>query len=239
MRSPRTIPVATALVAAIAAAAGPTWICREVIDGDTIVAESDTGQVVRIDLFGVDAPEIGQPFGGEARSFLEGAALGRELALARTGNDDSSVTASVSVDGVDLSEALVRSGFAWLPADGASSDVIAIALFGARSEGAGLWSDSKAEHPSLWRESHRPAQPTPAPPQRLADIAATIKLAGEDGQAAVISDIPSAFTRDRETKLLVDNMAVIAAAAENLAQIEAAFARHCSSGAGSSTSTGG
>jgi len=239
MKPPRTIAALTAVVLAATVGAETTWRCQEVVDGDTIVAESDAGQTVQVDLFGVDAPEITQPFGDEAKAFLEELALGRVITVSTTNTSDKQLTASVQVEGADLSEALVRSGLAWLPDDGGSSEAIAIALFTARSDGTGLWSDSNAEHPLLWRQSHRPPPPSPTPEQRLSDIAAQIDLAGEDGQAVVISDIPSAFTRDRESRLLVENMAVIAEAAEGLENMEAAYTRHCSSGRGSSSSTGG
>jgi endonuclease YncB( thermonuclease family) len=239
MKPPRAIVVLTTVVVAATAGAETTWRCREVIDGDTIVAESDAGQIVQVNLYGVDAPEIAQPSGDEAKAFLEELALGRVITVSGTNTSDKQVTASVQVEGTDLSQALVSSGLAWLPEDGGSSEAIAIALFTARSEGTGLWGDSNAEHPLLWRQRHRPPPPSPTPEQRLSDIAAQIDLAGENGQAVVISDIPSAFTRDRETRLLVENMAVIAEAAEGLANMEAAYRRHCSPGRGSSSSTGG
>ena len=239
MKPPRAIVVLTAVFVAATVGAETTWKCREVIDGDTIIAESNAGQIIRVDLFGIDAPEIAQPFGDEAKAFLEELALGRVITVSTTNPKAKQVTASVQVEGTDLSEALVRSGLAWLPDDGSSSEAIAIALFTARAEGTGLWVDSNAEHPLLWRQSHRPPPPSPTPEQRLSDIAGQIDLAGEDGQAVVISDIPSSFTRNRETKLLVENMAVIAEAAEGLSNMEAAYTRHCSPGRGSSSSTGG
>jgi endonuclease YncB( thermonuclease family) len=228
----------TAAMIAAPAGAETIWHCREVIDGDTIVAQSDAGQVVRIDLFGIDAPELDQPFGAEAKQFVEETALGRVITLSETGADAVVVTSSVQVDGGDLSEALVREGLAWISQEGETSEVIAITLFNARSQSAGLWSDPEAEHPSLWRKRHQ-RQPTPTPTQRLSDVAATIDLAGKDGQPVVIADIPPRFTRHRETKLLVDKMAVIAAVAEGLAKMEAAYERHCSIGRGPSSSAGG
>jgi len=239
MKPPRTIAALTAVVVAATVGAETTWRCQEVVDGDTIVAESDARQIVQVDLFGVDAPEITQPFGDEAKALLEELALGRVITVSTTNTSDGQVTASVQVEGTDLSEALVRSGLAWLPEDGNSSEAIAIALFTARSESIGLWSDSNAEHPLLWRQSHRPPPPSPTPEQRLSDIAASIDLPGENGQPIVISDIPSAFTRNRETRLLVENMAVIAAATEELANMEVAYMRYCSPSSGSSSSTGG
>ena len=235
----RVFLVLTAFGIATSGSAETTWKCTEVIDGDTIVAESDTGQTVEVDLFGVDAPEISQPFGEEAKKFLEDLVLGQQISISNASKAENRVTAVVHVDGADVSEAMVREGLAWLPKDDNTAETIAIAIFSARAEGAGLWSDENAEHPSLWRDRHRPPPPGPTPEPRLSDIAGSIDLGHKSGEPVVIADIPPRFMTNHETKVLVENMAVIAEAAEGLEYMEAAYDRHCSHGGGSSSSTGG
>ena len=53
--------------------AGESWVdrCVAVIYGDTIVVTRGTGRV-EVDLEGVDCPELGQPFGDEAKRFTAG-----------------------------------------------------------------------------------------------------------------------------------------------------------------------
>lgn len=237
MRATVSIAFLVVLIAAATVGAETSWKCREVIDGDTLVAESDAGRVVRVNLFGIDAPELDQGRGAEAKAFVEEIALEKAITISAVGDDLAEITASVSVDTVDLAEALVRSGNAWLSKDGNTSEVYAIALFSARSEGTGLWSETEAEHPSQWRQRHRQPSPTPAP-LRLSDIAASLELPGENGEPVVISDIPSAFTRNRETMRFVDMMLHIAAAVETLGEMEAAQARHCSGRQGSAYGDG-
>ncbi len=123
MRAIASIAFLVVLIAVATVGAGTSWKCREVIDGDTLVAESDAGRVVRVNLFGIDAPELDQGRGAEAKAFVE------EIAL---------------------------------------------------------------------------------------------------GKAITISDIPSAFTRNRETMRFVDMMLRIAAVVGTLGEMEASQARHCS-----------
>lgn len=87
---------------------------HDVLDGDTIHLLLDTGQIVRVELYGVDAPELGQPYGAAAaravRRFLyqkEVRAMGEG-----TGRDDRQLFV-VEVDGRVLNEHLLRKGLAW------------------------------------------------------------------------------------------------------------------------------
>ena len=43
-----------------------TGMGHAVLDGDTIRLLRDTGQIVQVDLYGIDAPELGQPYGVKA-----------------------------------------------------------------------------------------------------------------------------------------------------------------------------
>jgi endonuclease YncB( thermonuclease family) len=238
MKPPSAILVAAAVLAAASAGAEAPWRCVDVIDGDTIVAESGPGRSLRVELFGIDAPELEQPFGPEAREHVAEIAQGREIELSDTGTGTGTVTASVRVDGNDLSDAQIRAGFAWLPQEGETTEDLAIALFMAQSEGTGLWSESEPEHPAVWRKRHRKL-PTPTPVPRLSDLAAKVDLSSTDGEGVVIEDIPPRLTQHRESRLLVENMAVVAAVAEGLGEMEAAYDRHCAVGrAPSSNDTG-
>jgi endonuclease YncB( thermonuclease family) len=238
MKSAALILSLTVLVPATVVASEAVWQCREVIDGDTIVVQSDAGLVLHVHLFGVDAPELEQPFGAEAKTFVEEAALGKAVRLSESEVTGSPVIASVEVGGEDLAEALARAGLAWLPQEGETSETIATALFVARSAGAGLWSDSSAEHPATWRTRHV-VRPTPTPQPLLSTIAAGIDLPETDGKTVLIAGIPPRYTSQRETQMLVENMATIAAAAEALDEMEAAFTRECSSGRSNARSDGG
>jgi endonuclease YncB( thermonuclease family) len=49
-------------------------VCSEVLDGDTIKVDHD-GQQVTVRLYGVDCPESGQAFGGQATKLTSDACL--------------------------------------------------------------------------------------------------------------------------------------------------------------------
>ena len=93
------------------ARAGPLeWSGRviEVVDGDSILVRSKNGRV-EVRLAEVDAPELGQSFGRQAKEFLAGLALGKTvrvcpIALAGPGDDYHGIVAHVFLkDGRSLS----------------------------------------------------------------------------------------------------------------------------------------
>jgi endonuclease YncB( thermonuclease family) len=58
-----------------------TGRCIEVVDADTLRVELGNGDVAVVHLFGIDAPELGQPFGdAAAAATLE--LVGEEVELA-------------------------------------------------------------------------------------------------------------------------------------------------------------
>ena len=66
---------------------------ERVVDGDTVVALSENGTKLRLRLIGIDAPEItqrkkpGQPFGEEAKDYLEHLIGGKSVRLEDYGPD--------------------------------------------------------------------------------------------------------------------------------------------------------
>ena len=99
-----------------------------VIDGDTLVLRprspagaannADAAQMaprpLRIRLSGVDAPELCQRGGGEARQALADLVAGRQVQLRMFTLDRyARIVARVSVDGEDVAARLVAQGLAW------------------------------------------------------------------------------------------------------------------------------
>jgi micrococcal nuclease len=134
-------------------------------DGDTIDITS-SGRVYTVRLEGIDAPEGGQPFGRAARLQLRVLALSRVVVA--TGSDVDRygrLVARVTVGTTDLSEEMVRSGYAWHYAQ-YSRDVHLDALERqARAARRGLWSDQEPVAPWDYRRAHSgmPPRPTAAP----------------------------------------------------------------------------
>ncbi len=90
-----------------------TGIITHVADGDTLsVTANGRTEVIRLD--GIDAPEAGQAFGGQARQRLRVLAFSQPATVhVRDRDRYGRLVARVIVGGRDLSEEMVRAGFAW------------------------------------------------------------------------------------------------------------------------------
>jgi endonuclease YncB( thermonuclease family) len=89
-------------------------VVTQVTDGDTL-RFAPTGQApITVRLRDVDAPEICQPWGTEARRALADLALNKPGTLYPGGRDAQGRTlALLTVDGVNISQRLVEEGHAW------------------------------------------------------------------------------------------------------------------------------
>jgi endonuclease YncB( thermonuclease family) len=83
MRSLVTAVVLLAVVPQLHAADPVEWRVVNVHDGDTLTALDDTNTQHRIRLQGIDAPELGQPFGRVSRDQLAALAKGKTARRAR------------------------------------------------------------------------------------------------------------------------------------------------------------
>jgi endonuclease YncB( thermonuclease family) len=89
-------------------------VIAKVIDGDSLVLQPKTGAPIEVRLRDIDAPEICQAGGPEAKAMLERLALGKEAALATAGRDTYGRTVGlVTVEGQSLSKQMVAEGHAW------------------------------------------------------------------------------------------------------------------------------
>lgn len=85
----------------------------QVIDGDTFsIVEGD--QVVRCRLNGIDAPELSQPFGEEARSWLEGKLIAPIIKKRIVDGFDRLIVEVINQEGIHLNLEMVRLGLAWV-----------------------------------------------------------------------------------------------------------------------------
>lgn len=89
-----------------------------VADGDSLEVRAQNGHTYRVRLGGIDAPELGQPWGPDARNLLLGRVNGAIVTLKSYGEHWSHdqfgrLLAVVEVGGKDISEMLVRGGYAF------------------------------------------------------------------------------------------------------------------------------
>jgi endonuclease YncB( thermonuclease family) len=147
-------------LAAAAFTAAFTATVVAVHDGDTLTVLHQQ-QAVRVRLGGVDAPEINQPFGPEARAFTADLALGRTVTVVVEGTDryDRVVASVVLAGGRALSHEVVAAGLAWWSREFAPTDSALETLeSSARRQRRGLWAGEEPTPPWQWRkQEHRPA----------------------------------------------------------------------------------
>ena len=138
----------------LASSAAAEQVVR-VKDGDSLVVAS-AGREVDVRLAGIDAPELRQPRGSEARAALESMVGGREVTLQLVGGDAyRRVVAHVLVDGVDVNAELVRRGLAWVPRRYSPEPALVRVEHEAQAAGRGLWADPQPTPPWVWRKNGR------------------------------------------------------------------------------------
>jgi endonuclease YncB( thermonuclease family) len=85
-----------------------------VVDGDTVDLLTDSKQLIRVRLAGIDAPERRQPFGSVAKNVLSELVFSQQAALEGERKDRyGPLVAKVIVGGQDANLRLVRLGYAW------------------------------------------------------------------------------------------------------------------------------
>ena len=129
-----------------------------VVDGDTLTI-LDGSRQVRVRLWGIDAPERGQPWSSRSREALAARAMHREARVAARGTDGYGRTlARVVVDGVDLGDAQLADGLAWVYRRYSHDRAMLALEEGARAARRGLWSLTDPEPPWEWRARGAPAR---------------------------------------------------------------------------------
>jgi len=126
---------------------------HRVIDGDTIHLLRETGQIVRIELYGIDAPERGQPFGTAAIRVVRRAVSRQRLeAVARDRDREGRPLFVLRVEDRRLNDQLLREGLAWWDRQHApSANRLQKMERDARTAENGLWAQSDPVPPWTWR----------------------------------------------------------------------------------------
>ncbi len=134
-----------------------------VADGDTVRVRMDgTGWAVRVRLEGIDAPETGEPFSGQARNATRVMLFDKKVQVKATDVDRyDRLVARISVEGRDSSVTLVESGLACHYTRYSSDRALATAQLAARTAGRGFWAANAPKPGCALRLTARPS----APPQ--------------------------------------------------------------------------
>lgn len=129
-----------------------------VTDGDTLwVQAAAGGERLQVRVQGIDAPEICQPWGEQARLALVQQLLHQPVVLDTRGRDDyGRLLARVHWSGQDVGAWLVFNGLAWSARWQRRAGPYDALQDMARDAGRGLWSQGRAESPRSFRRRHGP-----------------------------------------------------------------------------------
>jgi len=145
--------------------AAPVWKVVSVHDGDTLRAIDQANVQHKIRLAGIDAPELGQPFGRVSRDRLGELTMGKVVAVERHDRDRyGRDLATLVIDGANVNRQLVAEGLAWHFTRYSNAADLAAAEAAARASRRGLWADKAPVAPWAWRageagEAERKGQP--------------------------------------------------------------------------------
>jgi micrococcal nuclease len=121
-------------------------------DGDTLTIRVG-GKNVRVRLDGVDAPELGQPYGKSARRSLAELCRGKNASVVERGKDEEGrILGSVRCGEVDANAEQVRRGMAWVHLRYVPlGSPLYEAETNARLQNIGLWRGKEPVPPWEWR----------------------------------------------------------------------------------------
>ncbi|MDE4915915.1 thermonuclease family protein [Methylobacterium sp. 092160098-2] len=109
----------------------------------------------RIRVAEIDAPEIYQPFGTQARDVMCSMVCGKPSDVEPLGRSYDRLVGLIGVGGLDTSEAMVAAVAAWDYARYDRDPAMPGLEAAARRQGRWLWADPQAIPPWEWRRNHR------------------------------------------------------------------------------------
>ena len=130
-------------------------VVSHVTDGDSLWVRPAAGApAIEVRLQGIDAPEICQPFGPQAREALASRVLHRRVVVRTRARDGYQRTlGQVSLNGQDIGEWMVGNGYAWSYQYKRRRGAYSEQQSQARAARLGLWAGAAME-PRQFRKSH-------------------------------------------------------------------------------------
>jgi micrococcal nuclease len=158
-RTVRDAVVVVVILSAAGASADVLTITARVVgvhDGDTLTALTDDKQELKVRLHGIDAPELGQPFGQASKRALSDLVFGKQVTLRTTGTDRYNRTlARVTVGDIEVEAQVIATGHAWHYSRYDHTATLEAAERNARAARRGLWADADAVPPWEWRKGEK------------------------------------------------------------------------------------
>jgi endonuclease YncB( thermonuclease family) len=129
------------------------WAVVRVVDGDTVHVQGPSGDVERVRLIGINAPESDECFGDEATAALVALLVDADVELVQDRSDRDRygrLLRYLHADGQDVGEELVATGHAVAnryPPDTARAEIYERAQARAQRDERGLWSRAACGEP--------------------------------------------------------------------------------------------
>ncbi len=134
-----------------------------VVDGNRLWLQPEGGPPVQVRLADIDAPELCQPWGPDARRALQDLVAGRSLTWKTTGRDASgALVGALTLDGTSINQRMVEDGHAWSQRARSGQGPYLKQERMAHSLGRGLHAAGGAVMPADFRRQHGPCAPAAA-----------------------------------------------------------------------------
>ncbi len=130
-----------------------TGIVSRVTDGDSFELLS-SGQPTRIRLFGIDCPEINQPYGDSAKYFLQTFLADSVSVIVRDIDKYGRTVADVFYRDTLINYSMISNGLAWHYKKYSNEPMLAEAEQDAKANLIGLWKDPNPIAPWDWRSGN-------------------------------------------------------------------------------------
>ncbi len=129
-------------------------VVTHVSDGDTVwVQPLQGGEVYKLRLQGIDAPEICQPWGPQARAALHALLQGQVVEVQGRYRDTyGRLLAQLSRQGIDVGAWMVGQGYAWSYSYQHRAGMYDALQVMAQSQHLGLFADAQAMQPRWFRK---------------------------------------------------------------------------------------
>jgi len=144
--------IAALLLSIYMSAQGLNGKVTEVIDGNTIEMIADDNESYKILLYGIDCPELSQPFGDKAQSFLQKKIINKNVNVQLQGKDRwGNRFGIVLIEGKkDPRYDLLEAGLAWTAERNPIEELETIKE-NARTKNKGLWQEQEPTPPWVYR----------------------------------------------------------------------------------------
>ena len=134
-------------------------VVTRVIDGDSIIVK-ENGDLNKIRLRYIDAPELSQDYGEESKKFLQNQLLDKSVLVYTEYNDRygrqlADIYIHNEIESIYINAKMIKSGNAWVYKHNRKNEYLINLENFARTHKSGLWSKNTAIEPWIFRKTKK------------------------------------------------------------------------------------